>query len=315
MKRIQSLLLFSAVCFFTLLCSAEDGVVRILGVGNSFTVNSMKFIPKIVANDPEIKAEIGGAIIGGCPLDKHVRLAKEHEADPSKGNEYRYTLDGANFKTGVSLKEILLDRKWDYVTIQQLSTKSYKPETYTPYTGELLGYIRKYAPQAEIVIHETWSHSVNSYRNTEWKLNPDDMYDKLHAAYAAISKEYGLRVIPVGTAFQNARATPMFDEELTDVDVNSLNYPEDKDRLPELKNSLNHVFSWRKNKEGEWFVGNDGFHANHNGEYLGGLVWYGFFFEKDPRKVSFQPSTLTDEQAASLRDIAHQTLNAASPAP
>lgn len=283
-------------------------MVSVLGVGNSFTLNAMKFLPQILANDPQLNAEVAGAIIGGCPLDKHVRLANEHETDSSKGKEYSYKLDGQILKSGVSLKEILQDREWDFITIQQLSTKSYKPETFTPYAGELISYITKYAPQAEILVHETWSHSVDSYRNTEWKLDPEDMYEKLHAAYAAISEEFNLRVIPVGTAFQNARETPMWKYQQTTIDVKSLKYPEDKSNLPDESKSLNRIFYWKKDKEGNWFVVNDGFHAGPNGEYLGGLVWYAFIFGKDPRKITFKPSSMSDDQAASLRDVAFKSV-------
>ncbi|WFB37933.1 DUF4886 domain-containing protein [Kiritimatiellota bacterium B12222] len=308
MIRFRTLLTFCSLCFFTFVWSGEDGVVRILGVGNSFTVNSMKYFPQIIANNPEIQAVVGEANIGGCPLDKHVRLAKAHKEDPTKGNAYGYKVNGKFAKSKASLKEVLQDKEWDYVTIQQLSTKSYKPETYTPYTAELIEIIHEYAPQAEVVIHETWSHSVNSYRNTEWKLDPQDMYEKLHAAYEAIAVEFDLEVIPVGTAFQNARALPMWDEQLVDIDVKTLIYPEDKDKLPELKNSLNRVFSWKKNKQGEWIVGVDGFHAGPNGEYLGGLVWYAFFFDQDPRAITYKPKALTEEQAESLRDVAYETV-------
>ncbi len=306
--RLRTVLTAISLCFLTFAWAGEDGVIRILGVGNSFTVNSEKFLPQIVSADPEIKAVIAGAIIGGCPLDKHVALAKAHEADPEKGKAYNYKIDGKHQKGGASLKEILEDQAWDYVTIQQVSTKSYKPETYTPYTQELVEYIRKYAPQAEIVIHETWSHSVNSYRATNWKLDPREMYQKLHAAYGAIAEEFDLRVIPVGTSFERARATEMWDEQPVEIDVNALNYPEEKDQLPALKNSLNRVFYWKKNKDGKWSVGCDGYHAGQSGEYLGGLVWYAFFFEKDPRELTYKPDSLTEEQAASLREVAFQTV-------
>lgn len=186
--------------------------------------------------------------------------------------------------------------------------QSPKIETYYPYAGELIAYIHHYAPQAEIIIHETWSHSIDSYRNLEWGIHPDDMYADLHAAYAQIAREFGLRVVPVGTAFQNARATPMWDYQPTTIDVKTLRYPQDKDNLPDQSRSLNSNFFWRKNDDNIWTLRNDGFHANANGEYLGGLVWYAFFFGADPRHINYSPPTLTEAQAASLRTIAYKTV-------
>lgn len=76
-----------------------------------------------------------------------------------------------------------------------------------------------------------------------------------------------------------------------------------------MSQSLHQVFYWHPDKEQPtgWRLVNDGFHANTNGQYLGGLVWYAFFFGQDPREVSFAPKAMTPEQAESLRKIAFET--------
>ncbi|WP_309400180.1 DUF4886 domain-containing protein [Cerasicoccus maritimus] len=290
--------------------SAEVEKVKILGVGNSFTNNANKYLAKIYDSVDTADADIGTAFIGGCSLDRHVKHAKEHEANPQTGNQYQYRKDWELVGKNVSLKEMLLDEDWDYITIQQVSTKSYKEGTFYPYTQELIDYIRQYRPDAEIVVHETWSHSVNSYRAKDWKLDPDEMYQKLHANYHKIADEHGLRVIPVGTAFQNARATEMWDYQVNDFDPkdNDLIYPEDKNNLPDMSKSLNNDYYWKKNKEGTWEVRSDGFHANTAGEYLGALVWFEFFSGVDARTVPYKPDSLSEAQAESLRIIAHETV-------
>ncbi len=293
-------------------CFAE-AQVRILGVGNSFTRNSMRFLPQIIKSDTDISADVAYAYIGGCPLDKHVTLADAHEADPAKGKQYGYNMNGESIGRNLSLKEILLDGEWDYITIQQVSSKSYKIETFYPYAERLIDYIRQYAPDAEIVIHETWAHSIDSHRVKAWDLLPDDMYAKLHAAYGQIGEEFGLRIVPVGTAYQNAKKHPLWDYQASNFDPKSVTYPKDKDNLPDASKSLHSVFHWKKNKDGEMYVGNDGFHANQNGEYLGGLVWYEFFFGQDAREVSYKPERITEEQAVSLREAAHETVQALEP--
>ncbi|MGE9289595.1 MAG: DUF4886 domain-containing protein [Puniceicoccales bacterium] len=286
----------------------EEARIRILGVGNSFTQNAMKFLPQIIASEPEVNADVAYAYIGGCPLDKHVALAEAHEANPEEGNSYRYVMNGKTVKKGVSLREMLEDGPWDYVTIQQVSTKSYKIDTYYPYAEKLIEYIHQYAPDAEIVIHETWSHNIDSTRYTKQKIDPDEMYEGLHSAYHQVAAENGLRVIPVGTAFQNAKEYPEWDYQPTDIDVTTLVYPEDKDNLPDQSKSLHRVFSWRKNKEGEWSVGNDGYHANRNGEYLGSLIWNEFFFGIDPTTVTYAPDGMTEVQKTTLQKIAKETM-------
>ncbi|MGZ0656098.1 DUF4886 domain-containing protein [Coraliomargarita sp. W4R53] len=306
-RRIQIISLFAVILFSGLL-NADTHTVRILGVGNSFTTNAVKYLPQIIASNPEISADVGLAYIGGCSMDQHVSFAEAHEANPEKGNGYTYSINGKVVDKKASLKRMLLDGKWDYITIQQVSGKSYKIETYYPYTEKLIDYIRKYSPESTIVIHETWSHSIDSTRVKAWNLTPDDMYSKLHAAYGQIADEFQLEVIPVGTAFQNAKKRPLWDYKPTSIDTNSLIYSEGENQLPDESNSLQRIFSWRTNKEGKKFVHNDGYHAGPFGEYLGGLVWYEFFLQQDARKIDYIPDGFTLAQAVSLREVAHETM-------
>jgi hypothetical protein len=90
-------------------------------------------------------------------------------------------------------------------------------------------------------------------------------------------------------------------------------------KLPDESTSLHSGFHWSTNKKtGTKKVTMDGFHASHNGEYLGGLVWYEFFFGGDARQVTYIPSKIPAAQAKSLQQAAHATMklkNWRSPAP
>lgn len=251
--------------------AADGGKIRILGIGNSFTYNSTHLLNLIMKNGG-VEADVGIAIIGGCSLDRHVSVFEAYEADPDDpaGKAYKYILNRKDVKKGASLKEVLLNGPWDYVTIQQVSSKSYLPETYHPYAEKLCAYIEKYAPDAEIVIHETWTHSDACPRVRQWNLPPEEMYEKLHAAYTQLGRDLNLRVIPVGSAFERVR------------------------NLPEEQRINLHA--------------RDGFHAGMPGEYLGGLVWYEFFFKKDARDITFAPKDVKGEQEKILRNAAHETM-------
>jgi hypothetical protein len=313
MKIYRKIVLLLLVTCLSGVLFAVETPIRILGVGNSFTRNSMRYLPQIIESNPDVTADVAYAYIGGCPLDKHVALAEAHEADATQGNSYSYHMNGKTVGKHVSLQEMLEDGEWDYITIQQVSSKSFKIDSYYPYTQQLVDYIKKYALGAEIVIHETWSHSIDCDRVKSWNLGPDEMYAQLHAAYSQIAEEFGFRVIPVGTAFQNAKKLPLWDYQPTSIDITKLIYPQDKDRLPDQSKSLHNIFYWRKNQEGQWYVAKDGFHAGKYGEYLGGLVWYEFFFDEDAREVTYLPNGFSEAQAVSLRSVAHETmLNAAA---
>jgi hypothetical protein len=315
MKLFRHITLVVLLTLFSGALFAGEAPLRILGIGNSFTRNSMRYLPKVVASNPELNADIAFVSIGGCSLEKHAKLAEAHEQDPLQGNAYSYNMNGQEVKKHMPLQEALEDGVWDYITIQQASSRSYKVETFYPYVERLIQYIEKYAPDAEIVIHETWSHSIDSDRVEDWNLTPDDMYDQLHAVYGQVGEEFGLKIIPVGTAFQNAKKLPLWDYQPTEIDVKSLVYPDDRYNLPDESKSLHRIFSWRENEEGEMYVANDGYHAGLYGEYLGALVWYEFFFAQDARKLTYAPTGVSVEQAQSLRAVAHDTVISTVAAP
>ncbi|MGZ0655311.1 DUF4886 domain-containing protein [Coraliomargarita sp. W4R53] len=310
MIQLKRTLLLLSLSFSLLCVSLSAETVRILGIGNSFTWNSMRHLHSIIQRNPNISAESCMVVIGGSSLEQHVTWAQEHEADPSEGSSYQYLIDGRTITRTGSLKDVLLDQDWDYVMFQQVSTKSYEIDSFYPFAGQLIDYIHKYAPEAEIRLQETWAHNPDSHRNRKWGLDPDETYAKIHAAYGQIAKEFGLEVIPVGTAFQNAKKQPLWDYQPTDIDVSKLVYPADKDHLPDESKSLHKIFQWKENRDGEMEVRNDGFHAGKFGEYLGALVWYEDLLGEDAREVTFVPSGFSQAQAESLQEIAHETVQA-----
>ncbi|MEZ0273990.1 MAG: DUF4886 domain-containing protein, partial [Roseimicrobium sp.] len=129
--------------------------VRLLTIGNSFSANATKHLAEI--------AKAGGntlihrpLVIGGSSMQVHWDKAMLHEKNPQDPKGL-YT-----FKQG--LKAVLAADKWDYVTIQQASIKSHDLATYQPYATQLRDYVKKYAPQAELLVHETWAYRKDDPR-------------------------------------------------------------------------------------------------------------------------------------------------------
>jgi hypothetical protein len=303
------------IAIFALIISTADAGqearVRILGIGNSFTENATRYLPAIIQSEQGLNVDVAVAGIGGSSLKQHVTLAEAHEADAEAGKRYKYLYNLRLQTEESALKEILLSEDWDYVTIQQVSHNSHQPETYRPYAEQLVNYIKQYAPDAKIVLHETWAHSIDSYRTKDWDLDPDAMYARLRVAYRDIANELDLPVIPVGTAFEKAKATDLWNYQPTEIDTKALIFPQDRDNLPDMSRSLHQVFYWHPDAEkGGYKLVNDGFHANVNGKYLGGLVWYCFFTGADPREISYKPEGMSPVQAESLRGIAYDVINA-----
>ena len=302
-QRLSMVLAAVMVCGFA---CAEGKTVKVLAVGNSFSANALHYFSDIVkASGNTVVAK--NAMIGGCDFERHMRHADAFEANPNDP-------DGRPYPDKQSLKELLTEQKWDYVTIQQSSPKSFKPETYHPHADRLIAYIKKYAPQAEIVIHETWAYRddhrwfAEHEKNPEQPANRDVMYLGVRAAYDRLAKETGFRMVPAGDAMELARSDSAWGKFVPDAafDPKTAVYPS----LPTgEKRSLQNGYSWRKDaKTGKYALGKDAFHANTQGEYLIGCVWFEFFFGQSAVGNAYVPKGVTREDATILQRIAHRVV-------
>jgi hypothetical protein len=116
--------------------------IRMLTIGNSFADNIATYLPSIM-QAAGYNLVLNRANIGGCPMEKHWKLASLHEANPQDPQGMPYTIKGQK----VGLKEALTLEKWDFVTIQQYSVISTKIDTYRPYAKNLYDYIKQNAPR------------------------------------------------------------------------------------------------------------------------------------------------------------------------
>ncbi len=323
------LLLFAIFSAVSIVPAAEPALpsggkksLKILGIGNSFLRNATSALPKIVSEAGH-ELTLGVGAPGGRSLKNHYDAAmiSEENPDDPRGRLYEYK------SRKMSLKEILTAEKWDIVTIQQASPESWKSDSFRPYARNLLDYIKKYAPDAEVVYHQTWAWRPDHTRMGMDKQPAGFMYRELTRNYHASAREIGIkRIIPVGDAFQLAAESPEWKfERDPDFDYADPEYPS----LPNEKNSIHGGFAWRTPSSGDVDVevdasklaGDgagkvfrlDGSHANATGCYLAACVWFEFLYGEDVRKVESTPSWLTPERAASLREIAHQAVNGLRP--
>lgn len=175
--------------------------MEILAIGNSFSQDATRYLHQIARAAGE-KLNVTNLYIGGCSLERHYRNMLS--------GERAYQLESNGVKTGfpVSLEEALWNRKWDVVTIQQVSSQSIDAETYRPYIFALTDMIRECAPKAKLLLHETWFYEENSIRLTQELGFPTEkaMLDKIQTAYAQIAGEVGADgIIPAGTLFGKLR--------------------------------------------------------------------------------------------------------------
>ena len=258
--------------------------LKVLMIGNSFSRQMVSSMPP-VAKDLGLELDICSLYIGGCSLERHWKNVCAPTSMPYSVT--RAVTDGTKYKKfRGNIPLVLASEKWDVVTIQQASHFSWKPATYHPWGDYLVKYIREKAPQAKIVVHETWSYTPWDSRLAAWGIDQAEMYEKLHMAYADFAKGYCFDIIPTGTAVQLVRK-----------------------RLPVryAENSLGgDVVGSCKfvEKDGKWMPKGDVFHMGSDGNYLQALVWTAKLFGADVTKCSYKTGKMSDDRAAFLRQMA-----------
>ncbi len=234
--------------------------INLLTIGNSFAENALEYLDEITESVPGYEINISRANIGGASLQKHADLIAACEKD-STLKPYR---DGT-----ATLEEILTEKNYDIITIQQVSASSFKPEDYHPYTEILIDFIKEHAPSAEIMIHQTWAYSPICPRLKEFGITRDEMHTRLVKCYNDLAERTKFRLLLSGNAYY-------------------LSYKENSN-----------VYLWN----------DDGYHALDTGEYLSGCVWFGTIFNVSPEKIKYVPEVVEPETAEFLRKIAAKVVN------
>lgn len=195
---------------------SDADTVKILGIGNSFTVDAMeKYINELAKADGKIVITAYAAI-GAATLEKHLQNAKSGE------KAYQYVKRGEDGSvaavSGKSIEDCVLDEKWDYIFFQQQSFLSGVFESYRPYIANLVQYVKSKSrnPGTIYCLLQTWAYAYDSppsgfeyYNNNQLV-----MFTALANAANKASKlvEPEMMIIPAGTAIQNGRTSVIGDE-------------------------------------------------------------------------------------------------------
>ncbi len=294
---------FAGLLLMFCLWNVSAKEIRLLTIGNSFADSAFAYLPAVVKSVPGCSIDMVRANIGGCSLERHWREFEKSEKDSS----YKPYYGKFNLRT------ILTSKKWDVVTIQQASHESWRPESYQPYADQLIRLIRELAPQAEIVIQQTWAYRNDDGRisvpDKGWKFDQAGMYERLTANYQTLAKKHQFRVIPVGSAVQISRARTPEKDRFKNYDAaqfQALRWPD----LPSQAGDVVGNLWWSKNsKTGEMFIVRDPIHMNARGRYLQACVWFALLFDKKTSEISFVPHEIGNKDAEFLRACAQEAVN------
>ena len=234
--------------------------MNVLFIGNSFSQDATRYLHQI-SND---EIFVRNLYIGGCSLETHVTNVKE--ANPY----YEYQKNGRKLKM-TSINDALKKKKWDYISIQQVSQFSGMVETYEPFTEFLINYIKENCPKAKIVLHRTWTYSDDSGHGgfANYDRDRSKMYNAIIDATEKIAEKYSLPIIPSGNAIEKGRELPEFDVSKGGVCLNR-----------------------------------DGFHLTLDyGRYLAGLTLFKFFTGKSATTVTYEPDDTDPAICAKLKAL------------
>ena len=271
MKKVLYLLILTLVSFtascYNALAGKSDKTIKILAIGNSFSVDALDQHFYDLAHAEGIDVIVGNMYIGGCTLQKHLNNALN---DKPAYTYRKRGLDGKMVVTKeVSLAQALADESWDYISFQQQSGRSGLYDTWVESLPKLIEYVKPKLPKDVVMmIHQTWAYDQTSTHKNFINYNNDQkvMYNAIMAAVKKISDYTGIKmVIPSGTAVQNARSTILKD-----------------------------------------CITRDGFHLHKiYGRYVAACTWFETIFRKSVVGNPYKPEGMTDEQCLAAQKSAH----------
>lgn len=227
----------------------------ILSIGNSFSQDAQRYLHQIAEADG-VKLLCYNLYIGGCSFSRH------YQNMLSEAPVYGMGMNGYEVGFPLSLKDTLLNREWDAITIQQVSHLANNYETYQPYLHKLVEYIRLCSPRSKIYLHQTWAYEQGSVRLNKMMGYADqkDMFADIEKSYLKACADEALDgIIPSGAMFQEL-----------------------------LNNGIEKIHR-------------DTFHSSLGlGRYALGLVWYKFLTGREVQNNSFRnfDEEITEEQIA-----------------
>lgn len=268
-NRLFAFLIFLLLAVVPAFAAQPQKVVKILSIGNSFSVDAVEQNLYELAQSDGINLIIGNMYIGGCSLERHVKNLRGDIPD----YEYRKIVDGNRTNTrNFTLEKALADEQWDYVSFQQCSPLSGKYDSYVASLPELVAFVRARVPKnAKFLLHMTWAYSKDSKHSAFADYDKDQMkmYTQIVEANKKAAKLVGIKtIIPCGTAIQNARTSFVGDH-----------------------------------------LNRDGYHLDKMiGRYTAACTWYEAIFKKNVVGNSYAPEGLPEDQKEVAQMSAHQAV-------
>ena len=172
--------------------------ISILGIGNSFTVDSMWLLYDVLKSLGYDEIELGILFIGSSSLADHYSNIRDNVS----AYEYFFNNTGTYYSSGSSILSALEERNWDYVICSQLS--EYTATGNFARLNEVVNFVKDNQPDTtKVYWNVTWGHSSTTIYGSDYSA----MYlDCMKAAQTYLVPKKNLDyLMPTGTAVQNYR--------------------------------------------------------------------------------------------------------------
>jgi len=280
--------------------------IRILTLGNSFSGNALRYLKRIAEGTDAVRFEVGQADLGGCSLEKHWNLSKYTEKQPEL-KTYNLWKNDDGTSVEMNLQESLVAKPWDIIVLQQVSQGSWRRETFEPWLEQLHDMVSVVAPQARIMLHQTWAYRTDSPYLTENCMTQEVMHNRIHDNYQYYADKYNCVILPSGDAVNNARQAPGCKYLWPDTEYD-FQHPV-APLLPKQENSFAVGWHWKFTQAANGIpeLALDTNHLNARGCYLSSAVWFEAMAGISIHDSQYTPDDLALSDVEFLRDIAHLT--------
>lgn len=285
-KALLSFLLCGILCAG--LCAADKPLhLNVLALGNSYTGNTAFFPAWVKGSGKGHTLTYERLIIGGATLEEHWQSVVMLEG----GEAAKHPKTGSLSQPFVSA---LNAQNWDYVALQQAFPQTADIATYEPYLGNLLGLVKKYAPEAQPFFYQTWVFREDNKLYKNPKNNREAMKQAVIDAGNLAAKKYGIPVMPTGEVLFKAETTFPF------VRDPNFNYAEPPTTGKGPKGERSLYAGWRKWHD---IMLEDNVHMGVIGSYIVGGVWYAMLYDEKAEGNTFIPKGMTQADALACQKI------------
>lgn len=258
----------------------KASTLKLLMIGNSFSQDTVMWMPEIAKSLGFTDYVIGTLVIGGCTLNTHYMNSQSNAA------EYEflyYSSKNPGWRTEpskVTMKEGLQHTDWTFVSLQQQSGNSGNVSTYNSDLEGLVDYVKATAlnrSNVKLVWNMTWAYPTDStwfgglYGNDQMT-----MYNSILSAVQSkiVTNDNFCLISPAGTSIQNGRTSSYLEKNYVGADDGTLN-------------------AWNR----------DGAHLTvYEGRFTSALTMFCTLTGYMPNEITYNPTNVDEIEARIIRE-------------